>query len=72
MIQYKMDLTMVEQEIIELADEMASAMSDLNAHNYKNFVDARDRFRAKLKDMSDTTIKNYEKIERMKKAISEL
>lgn len=72
MVQYKVDLTMAEQEIIDLADEMASSMSDLNAHNYKNFVDARDRFRAKLKEVTNNTVNNYEKIERMKKAIAEL
>lgn len=72
MLQYKVDLTMIEQEIIDLADDMASSMSDLNAHNYKNFVDARDRFRAKIKEMSDQTMASHEKIERMKKVIAEI
>lgn len=68
----KASLTVYERDILELADEMASAMADLNAHNYKNFVDARDNFRSKLKEMCEHTISNHEKIERMKKMVAEI
>lgn len=68
----KTSLTVYERDILELADDMASAMTDLNAHNYRNFVEARDRFRDKLKEMCDHTLSNYEKVERMKKMVAEL
>lgn len=68
----KASLTAYEQDLLELADEMASAMSDLNAHNYKNFVYARDRFRDKIKCMCEQTIANHEKVERVKKMIAEI
>jgi len=67
----KKSLTIYERDILELADEMASAMSDLNAHNYKNFVDARDKFRDKLKELANHTISNQERLDRMKKYIAE-
>jgi uncharacterized coiled-coil DUF342 family protein len=68
----KNSLTDYEREILELADEMASSMTDLNAHNYKNFVYARDKFRDKIKEMCDKTLESYKRVERMKKAIAEI
>lgn len=68
----KVSLTTYERDILELADEMASAMSDLNAHNYKNFVDARDAFRGKLKEMCEHSMVSHEKVERMKKMVAEI
>ena len=65
-------LTYFEREIIDLADEMASAMSDLNAHNYKNFVDARDKFRDKIKNMCDQIVLNENRLAKMKKVIAEI
>jgi len=70
--EYKVNLTRFEQDIVELADEMASAMTDMNAHNYKNFIDARDKFRDKLKQMSEHAVNNHEKVERMKRVIAEI
>ena len=70
--EYKVNLTRFEQDIVELADEMASAMTDMNAHNYKNFIDARDKFRDKLKQMSEHAVNNQEKVERMKRVIAEI
>lgn len=68
----KRTLTRYECDILELADDMASAMTDLNAHNYKNFVDARDKFRDKLKEMCNHAVSSNERLERMKKVIAEL
>lgn len=68
----KSSLTTYEREILELADEMASSMTDLNAHNYKNFVDARDKFRDKIKEICNKTLENHKRVERMKKAIAEI
>ena len=65
-------LTTYERDILELADEMASSMTDLNAHNYKNFVDARDKFRDKIKEICNKTLENHKRVERMKKAIAEI
>jgi len=68
----KNSLTTYERDILELADEMASAMTDLNAHNYRNFVDARDKFRDKIKEMCEKTLENHNRVERMKKAVAEI
>ena len=68
----KSSLTTYERDILELADEMASSMTDLNAHNYKNFVDARDKFRDKLKEICNKTLENHKRVERMKKAVAEI
>lgn len=68
----KNSLTDYERDILELADEMASSMTDLNAHNYKNFVDARDKFRDKIKEICNKTLESYKRVERMKKAVAEI
>lgn len=68
----KSSLTTYERDILELADEMASSMTDLNAHNYKNFVDARDKFRDKIKEICNKTLESYKRVERMKKAVAEI
>lgn len=47
-------------------------MADLNAHNYKNFVDARDKFRDKLKEMCVHAVSSQQRLERMKKVIAEI
>lgn len=65
-------LTVYEKDIIELADDMASSMTDLNAHNYKNFVDARDKFREKIKEICNHAMKSEERIARVKKVVSEI
>lgn len=65
-------LTMDEEELVNLADDMASAMTDLNAHNYKSFVETRDRFRAKIKSMGEKVRCNEEKIAKIKRAVAEI
>lgn len=65
-------LTVDEEELINLADDMASSMADLNSQNYKMFVDTRDRFRAKIKTMVQKLQSNEERIAKVKKAIAEI
>lgn len=64
-------LTIDEEELINLADDMASAMADLNAQNYKSFVDSRDRFRNKIKSMVEQIRVNEERITKMKKIVAD-
>lgn len=64
-------LTMDEEELVNLADDMASAMTDLNSQNYKSFIDARDRFRAKIKSMVEHLRLNEERITKMKKIVAD-
>lgn len=64
-------LTVDEEELVNLADDMASAMTDLNSQNYKSFIDARDRFRAKIKSMVEHLRVSEERISKMKKTIAD-
>lgn len=65
-------LTMDEEELVNLADDMASSMADLNSQNYKAFIDAREKFRDKIRTMLQKIQTNEEKIAKMKKAIAEI
>ena len=62
-------LTRDEQELITLADEMASAMADLNSHTYDTFISAREKFRMKVKRMVDKQKMTDDRIAAIKKAI---
>jgi hypothetical protein len=64
-------LTVDEEELVNLADDMASAMTDLNSQNYKSFIDARERFRAKIKSMVEHLRVNEERITKLKKTIAD-
>jgi hypothetical protein len=65
------DLGLTDDETIlmELADEMASAMSDLNPQNYKVFVDARDKVRKKIGEMTQKQKDTTDRIEKIKAAV---
>jgi hypothetical protein len=67
-IEFKMDmgLTNDEERLLALADDMAAAMSNLNAQNYKEFVDARDRFRKVIAEIVNKTKQNEARIAKMK------
>ena len=65
----ELGLTLDETVIMELADEMASAMSDLNPQNYKTFVDARERFRDKIKQMVRKQKVSEERIAKIKETV---
>lgn len=69
--QFKIDmgLTNDEERLLALADDMAAAMSDLNPQNYKEFVDARDRFRKVIAEIVNKTKQNEARIAKMKEAI---
>jgi hypothetical protein len=45
---------------------MAAAMSNLNSQNYKEFVDARDRFRKVIVEIVNKTKQNEARIAKMK------
>lgn len=62
-------LTTDEERLLALADDMAAAMSNLNSQNYKEFVDARDRFRKVISEIVTKQRKNEERIAKMKEAI---
>lgn len=64
-------LTVDEEELVNLADDMASAMTDLNSQNYKSFIDARERFRNKIKSMVEHLRVSEERITKMKKIVAE-
>lgn len=64
-----MGLTNDEEILLQLADDMASAMTDLNPQNYKEFIDARDKFRDKIRDIVGQTRKNEERLRKMKEFI---
>lgn len=64
-------LTVDEEELVNLADDMASAMTDLNSQNYKSFIDSRDRFRAKIKSMVEHLRVSEERITKMKKIVAD-
>jgi len=64
-------LTVDEEELVNLADDMASSMTDLNSQNYKSFIDARDRFRAKIKSMVEHLRASEERISKMKKIVAD-
>ena len=70
-IEFKMDmgLTNDEERLLALADDMAAAMSNLNSQNYKEFVDARDRFRKVIAEIVNKTKQNEARIAKMKEAI---
>lgn len=72
MVKIDNDLTKDEREIIALADEMASAMASLNAQTYETFINARDSFRAKIKEICNKQISTEERIKRIKETISSL
>ncbi len=67
-IEFKMDmgLTNDEERLLALADDMAAAMSNLNSQNYKEFVDARDRFRKVIAEIVNKTKQNEARIAKMK------
>ena len=65
-------LTVDEEELVNLADDMASAMTDLNSQNYKMFIDTRERFRAKIKTMVQQIHVNEERLAKMKQVIAEI
>lgn len=65
----ELGLTLDETVIMELADEMASAMSDLNPQNYKTFVDAREKFRDKIKQMMRKQQQLDQRIAKMKETV---
>lgn len=62
-------LTKDEQELMSLADEMASAMAGLNSQTYDTFVMAREKFRLKVKKMVDKQKTTDERIAAIKKAV---
>lgn len=64
-----MALTNDEQVLLTLADDMAAAMSNLNSQNYKEFIDARDRFRSMIAAIAKKTKENENRIAHMKAAI---
>lgn len=65
-------LTVDEEELVNLADDMASAMTDLNSQNYRMFIDTRDRFRTKIKSMVQQIHVNEERLAKMKQVIAEI
>ena len=67
-IEFKVDmgLTTEEQTLLSLADDMAAAMSNLNSQNYKEFIDARDKFRSVINDMCEKGRKSEARIAKMK------
>ena len=64
-----MEITNDERDLIALADEMASAMSNLNPQTYDTFITARDRLRAKISQIVNKTIHNEERLRKMKEYI---
>lgn len=66
------DLTKDEMEIVALADEMASSMASLNSQTYDNFIQARDRFRKKIKQVCDKSKRSEERIKKLKEAVSSI
>jgi hypothetical protein len=62
-------LTDDETVLMELADEMASAMSDLNPQNYRIFVEARDKVRKKIGEMVQKQKTLDDRIEKIKAAV---
>ncbi len=65
----EMGLTSDEERLLALADDMAAAMTNLNAQNYKEFVDARDRFRKVIAEIVNKQRNSEERIAKMKEAI---
>jgi hypothetical protein len=70
-IEFKVDmvLTNEEQTLLSLADDMAAAMSNLNSQNYKEFIDARDKFRSVISELVNKQRKTEARIAKMKEAI---
>ena len=70
-IEFKVDmgLTTEEQTLLSLADDMAAAMSNLNSQNYKEFIDARDKFRSVISELVNKQRKTEARIAKMKEAI---
>jgi hypothetical protein len=62
-------LTKDEQELLTLADEMASSMAGLNAQTYDTFVLAREKFRLKCKQMCDKRCEIEKRLAAIKKAV---
>lgn len=62
-------LTKDEQELISLADEMASSMANMNSQTYDTFVLAREKFRLKVKRMIEKQKASEERIAKIKAAI---
>jgi hypothetical protein len=62
-------LTKDEQELLTLADEMASSMAGLNAQTYDTFVLAREKFRLKCKQMCDRQKVSDDRLAKIKKMI---
>ena len=65
----KNELTNDERDLIALADEMASAMSNLNPQTYDTFITARDKFRAKIAKIVNKNLHNEERLRKMKEYI---
>lgn len=61
-----MGLTNDEERLLALGDDMASAMTNLNPQNYKEFVDSRDRFRKVISEIVTKQRKSEERIAKMK------
>lgn len=64
-------LTMDEEILLNLADDMASAMSSLNSQNYKTFIDARDKLRNHIKNMVSEYQQNHDRIKKIKKVVQD-
>jgi hypothetical protein len=69
MTDVKNDLTKDERELVSLADEMASAMANLNAQTYDTFISARDNLRAKITEIVKKTVDAEERLHKMKEFI---
>lgn len=72
MNKYQIDLTSDEREILSLADEMAGSMTDLNSQTYDSFISAREKFRTKLKEMSDKKNHAEEQLRKIKETVLSL
>mgnify|MGYP003345060705 CR=1 FL=1 len=62
-------LTKDEQELMSLADEMASAMAGMNSQTYDTFVLAREKLRYKINHMCKCSMEKDERIAAIKKAV---
>ena len=65
-------LTRNERELMELADEMASSMVNMNSQTYDSFILAREKFRSKLKRMSDEMKRGEERLAKIKETVSSI
>ena len=68
-MKYKFELTNEENELMRLADTMASCMADLNAQNYDSFVESRELFREKISEIVSKSLHAEERLQKMKEFI---